>query len=512
MSSSLYVPPHLRNKQQQTQQNPNPPPNHNDSRFQNRDFGNHAMIRSVSTPTFRNVDDEEIERIFSSNQDTANMSVYEAEVRVTPESLSPITQFPRCGVRNEILFAVGKMGYKSPTAVQKFSIPYVLSGRDVLVTSQTGSGKTAAYMLPVLTQLQTTKESRDPCILVLAPTRELALQIQDETLKFSKFTNYKTVCVFGGEPIYHQLPLLRNGCDILIATPGRLIDIIESRNAISLACIKFLILDEADRMLDMGFEPQIRHIIDDFDMPTPSDRQTLLFSATFPREVQNLARQYMKNDTTRIEVGIQDAPTLIEQRFVYVDEDNKLSALLDKINEVNGQTLVFAERKVKVDSIEDYLYDEGCHVVAIHGDREMSDRRAALRGFTSGKAQIMVATDVAARGIDIPNVAHVINLDLPTDVDSYIHRIGRTGRAGKNGIATSFWNESNIPFLQALLAHFRANRHPVPEGLEGLDKDLRNQRKPDYYNRNNYNNYRSGNRRKGGFRREHSFDNVSYRR
>jgi ATP-dependent RNA helicase DDX3X len=208
-------------------------------------------------------------------------------------------------------------------------------------------------------------------------------------------------------------------------------------------------------------------------MPHPEERQTLLFSATFPAEVQNLAARFMRPDVTRIEVGVQDAPSLIEQRFFYCSDSSKFASLLEIIAEVEGQTLVFAERKVTVDHIEDYLFDSGCAVVAIHGDRDMPDRLAALRGFTNGRAKIMVATDVAARGIDIPNVAHVINVDLPADLDSYIHRIGRTGRAGRRGIATSLWNESNAGFLSQLCQHFRKNRQAIPDGLDEFERESR---------------------------------------
>jgi ATP-dependent RNA helicase DDX3X len=396
------------------------------------------------------------------------MSVYEGtDVRVhsRSETLRPVTEFPGCGVRNDILVAVAGLGFKSPTNVQKYAIPYILAGHDLIVTSQTGSGKTAAYMLPVLSSLVSGRRSRDPSVVVMVPTRELALQIHAETVKFTARSDLKTVCVFGGGKVSEQLRNLRYPTQILIATPGRLIDLLDQGH-VRLSEVRWLVLDEADRMLDMGFEPQIDRIINGFDMVPPDGRQTLLFSATFPPEVRNLASRFMRPDVTKIEVGIQDAPSLIEQRFIYCPDSSKFSSLLEVISQVEGQTLVFAERKVTVDRIEDYLYDMRCAVVAIHGDREMDDRLAALRGFTNGKAQIMVATDVAARGIDIPSVAHVINVDLPGDLDSYIHRIGRTGRAGKKGIATSFWNESNSSVLTQLVRHFKENRQSLPEGLE----------------------------------------------
>jgi ATP-dependent RNA helicase DDX3X len=428
-----------------------------------------AITRTRSVPARMNeFTDEHVRRLFEANQDAGDMSVYEgSDVRVHSdyEPLAPIDAFPGCGVRNDILVSVAKLGFRGPTNVQKYAIPYVLAGHDLIVTSQTGSGKTAAYMLPVLSHLIGQARARDPSVVVLVPTRELALQIQTETTKFTECSDLKSVCVFGGSPMGDQLRQLRSARDILIATPGRLIDILQ-HGQLRLQNVRYLVLDEAYRMLDMGFEPQIDEVINHFDMPYPDNRQTLLFSATFPAEVRGLANRFMRRDVTRIEVGLQDPPRLIEQRFLYCTDSSKFSSLLEVISEVEGQTLVFAERKVTVDRIENYLYDSGCSVVAIHGDREMENRLAALRGFTNGRAQIMVATDVAARGIDIPNVAHVINVDLPSDLDSYIHRVGRTGRAGKKGIATSFWNEGNTPVLGQLVRHFRTNGQALPDGLE----------------------------------------------
>jgi ATP-dependent RNA helicase DDX3X len=443
----------------------------------------------------RLITDEEVQAAFDRNPENEEMAVYEGvEVSVhSKNEIPPIHEFPGCGVSNSILLNVAEAGYKSPTNVQKYSIPYILNGEDLIVTSQTGSGKTAAFMLPVITNL--TRQGRDPngnpSIVILVPVREIGYQIIEETLRFCGRGPLKTVGIFGGAPMGPQVNELRYGCDIIIATPGRLIDVM-NRRCLTLSCIRALILDEADRMLDMGFEPQISAVINDFDMPVAEHRQTLLFSATFPREVQNLARQFMRSGVTRIEIGLQDAPTLIEQRFIYVPEASKFSMLLDIIHEIDGQTLVFAERKVSVDRIEEYLYDEDCAVVAIHGDREMPERRSALRGFTNGKAKIMVATDVAARGLDIPNVAHVINMDLPNDTDTYTHRIGRTGRAGKHGLATSFWNGNNAQFLVAFIQHLRESRLPIPTGLENFQSGRRG------------GGGGGGGRDRGGFRRGYS--------
>jgi ATP-dependent RNA helicase DDX3X len=420
------------------------------------------------------ISDAQIETLFAENPENEDLAIYEgAEVRVhSAHQLHPIDEFLGSGIDNSILLNVAQMGFKRPTNVQKYAIPYVLDGHDIIVTAQTGSGKTAAFMLPVLTGLARSPRPPNPSVVALVPTRELALQIEKETRRFCGRSGIKPICIYGGAPIGSQLQQLSYGCDILIATPGRLIDML-TRDAVYLYDVRYLVLDEADRMLDMGFEPQISQVINEFDMPGPDDRQTLLFSATFPREVQELARAFMRDDGIRIEVGMQDAPTLIEQRFVYVPEGRKFSTLLDVIRDLDGQTLVFAERKVAVDRIEEYLYDENYAVVAIHGDRPMQNRQAALKGFTNGRAHIMVATDVAARGLDIPNVAHVINMDLPTDVDTYTHRIGRTGRAGKRGVATSFWNEDNQQFLAAFVRHLRQERLPIPAGLEKFDPDRR---------------------------------------
>ena len=486
--ATAYIPPHLRKQgvgprpaqQSATEALQNENETRKSTRFDNsaRNYSGHHsnkfIPRSQSIPArLSEFTDKQIEEMFAKNEIPSDFQVYEnSQVVVhSTNKVEPCEQFVRSGVNNELLANVAHMGYKIPTSVQKYSISYVLDGQDLLVTSQTGSGKTAAFMLPVLTQLLKNQLQFSPSVVVLAPTRELALQIQDQTNKFSRGTNIRTVCVYGGTPIYNQLKELNYPCNILIATPGRLIDILKRGN-LTLSNVQFLILDEADRMLDMGFEPQIREVIEGYDIPPVSERQTLLYSATFPREVQNLARSFMKPDMTRIEVGLQDAPSLIDKMFEYCPEHSKLSALLGALEKVDGPTLIFAERKTSVDRIEEFLYDEGCAVVAIHGDRDMRDRLAALKAFTNGRAKIMVATDVAARGIDIPNVAHVINLDLPTDLDSYIHRIGRTGRAGRHGVATSFWNETNEPFLQVLINHFNQTNQEIPEGLQDFAREL----------------------------------------
>ena len=473
----------------------------------NYNSNNSYISHSRSMPTV-DITDDQIQELFKTSTSTADVSAYDnSVVKISGSEVNPITQFPGSGIDNEILVSVAEMGFKVPTPVQKFAIPAILGGLDLIVTSQTGSGKTAAFMLPVITNLLNKKQVRhddSPAVVCLVPVRELAQQELDQTEQFCSHSDLKVICIYGGADMRDQISQLRHGVDILIATPGRLIDFLK-HGYISMRNVHYLILDECDKMLDMGFEPQIWQIIKEMDMPPNDQRQNLLFSATFPRSVQQLAHQFMRPNPCRIEVGLQDAPSLIKQRFVYVPSQNKLQALLEIIKEIPGQTVVFAERKIFVDEIENYLYDQNLPVVAIHGGRDMVDRTDALDLFTSGRATIMVATDVAARGLDIPNVAHVINLDLPTDLDSYTHRIGRTGRAGHKGTATSFWNEANSSLLQQLVAHIRQTRQPMPEGLEEFQQSYE-RTTPSYSGRRGGG---GGGYGRGGFRNSRSYNNMN---
>jgi ATP-dependent RNA helicase DDX3X len=303
--------------------------------------------------------------------------------------------------------------------------------------------------------------------LVLAPTRELACQIYDEARKFSYKTGLKTAVVYGGAPITQQLRDLERGCDIIVATPGRLVDIIE-RARVSLSAIRYLVLDEADRMLDMGFEPQIRRIVEGEDMPRTGDRQTLMFSATFPKEIQHLASSFLY-DYIFLAVGRVGSTTdLVTQKFLRVDEADKPAMLLDLLNSVKGLTIIFVETKRKADMLEDYLIKEHYPATSIHGDRVQQDRTAALRAFSSGQTPYLIATNVAARGLDIDNIAHVINYDMPTDIDDYVHRIGRTGRAGKPGLATAFITDENVNVIPKLLEILEETGQDIPNWLGSM--------------------------------------------
>ncbi|KAH9251926.1 hypothetical protein BASA81_010130 [Batrachochytrium salamandrivorans] len=348
-------------------------------------------------------------------------------------------------------------GYTRPTPIQKHSIPIGLAGRDIMACSQTGSGKTGGFLFPVLTMLlqngplSMSEEMQDelasaryrkstPSALILAPTRELASQINDEAVKFCYCTGIQPVVVYGGAEIRDQIRLLDRGCDILVATPGRLVDLIE-RGRVTLSCVQFLVLDEADRMLDMGFEPQIRRIVMQEDMPR--ERRTFMFSATFPKEIQRLAADFLE-DYIFITVGrVGGAASDITQKIEYVDDD-KFPYLIRALEQVSeGLVLVFVETKRAADMLENYLQREGFPTTSIHGDRTQAEREEALRLFKSGRKPILVATDVAARGLDISSVGMVINYDMPTHIDDYVHRIGRTGRAGNKGVAISLFCDKN---------------------------------------------------------------------
>jgi ATP-dependent RNA helicase DDX3X len=345
--------------------------------------------------------------------------------------------------------------YTKPTPVQKYSIPIGLSGRDLMACAQTGSGKTAGFLFPTLaTMLRSGAPTVDehmagrnrrhrayPTCLILAPTRELASQIHDEACKFCYCTGVAPVVIYGGADVRQQQRELERGCDLLTATPGRLVDLIE-RGRISLMKVRHLILDEADRMLDMGFEPQIRRIVQQEDMTV--DRQTFMFSATFPREIQRLASDFLAKYVFLSVGRVGAASTDVEQRIEYVEERDKEQFLIKFLNTIDeGLVLVFTETKRGADSLEYILCKDGFPTTSIHGDRSQREREEALQSFRTGRTPILVATDVAARGLDIKGVTHVINYDMPNNIDDYVHRIGRTGRIGRKGKALSFFNQKN---------------------------------------------------------------------
>ncbi|XP_052173009.1 DEAD-box ATP-dependent RNA helicase 37-like isoform X2 [Diospyros lotus] len=391
----------------------------------------------------------------------------------------PVNTFAEIDLGDALNLNIQRCKYVKPTPVQRHAIPICIAGRDLMACAQTGSGKTAAFCFPIISGIMRGHFTRPqgyrtvyPLALILSPTRELSIQIHEEARKFSYLTGVKVVVVYGGAPIKQQLRELERGVDILVATPGRLVDLLE-RAKVSLEMVKYLALDEADRMLDMGFEPQIRKIVEQMGMPPPGVRQTMLFSATFPKEIQRLASDFLSKYIFLAVGRVGSSTDLIAQRVEFVHESDKRSHLMDllhaqKVNGVNGKqalTLVFVETKKGADSLEHWLYINGFSATTIHGDRTQQERELALRSFKSGNTPILVATDVAARGLDIPHVAHVINFDLPNDIDDYVHRIGRTGRAGKTGLATAFFNENNLSLAKPLADLMQEANQEVPAWL-----------------------------------------------
>lgn len=399
----------------------------------------------------------------------------------------PVLTFSNPPLDDHLLRNIELAHYKVPTPVQKYSIPIVMGGRDLMACAQTGSGKTGGFLFPILSQAFLTGPSVAPAnqagsgygrqrkayptSLILAPTRELVSQIYEESRKFAYRSWVRPCVVYGGADIGSQLRQIERGCDLLVATPGRLVDLIE-RGRISLQNIKYLVLDEADRMLDMGFEPQIRRIVEGEDMPGVQSRQTLMFSATFPRDIQMLARDFLK-DYVFLSVGrVGSTSENITQKVEYVEDVDKRSVLLDILHTHGaGLTLIFVETKRMADSLSDFLINQNFPATSIHGDRTQRERERALEMFRNARCPILVATAVAARGLDIPNVTHVVNYDLPTDIDDYVHRIGRTGRAGNTGHSTAFFNRGNRGVVRDLLELLKEANQEVPAFLETIARE-----------------------------------------
>lgn len=347
-----------------------------------------------------------------------------------------------------ILKAVREAGFEEPSPIQSKTIPLLLEGRDVLGCAQTGTGKTAAFVLPILQNLSKSK-SRNIRAMILTPTRELAIQINESIEKYSKYTSIRSGVIFGGVVQKPQVEMLRKGIDILVATPGRLNDLV-NQGYIKLSKIEIFVLDEADRMLDMGFVNDIKKIIKQL----PSKRQTLLFSATMPKEIEKLAFNMLKNPATVKVAPVTNAVDKISQGVYFVDKQNKiflLSSLLKKTEIRNA--IVFTNTKHGADKVVKKLGKDGIKALAIHGGKGQNTRQIALNSFKEGKIKVLVATDIAARGIDISELSHVFNYDLPDVPETYIHRIGRTGRAGQDGIALSFCNIDNLKNITDIERH-----------------------------------------------------------
>jgi ATP-dependent RNA helicase RhlE len=371
------------------------------------------------------------------------------------------TTFVELGLAPELLDAVRDAGYTHPTPIQQDAIPLVLLGRDIIGLAQTGTGKTAAFTLPILQRLM--GGPRRPRVLVLTPTRELAAQVEESFHKYGKHVDLTVTVVYGGVPLDPQERALRRGVDVVVATPGRLLDHLERQN-ISFDDLEVLVLDEGDRMLDMGFAPQINRIV----AQIPRYRQTLLFSATMPPEVEALARKYLRKPVV-VQVGRRSEAANTVTHAVYPVPRERKSALLVELLKRDGMdsVLIFTRTKHGADRVVRHLTKAGVDATALHADKSQAQRTRALDGFKRGGIRVLVATDIAQRGLDVTGISHVINYDVPQQPEDYVHRIGRTGRAAQTGDAFTFMSTDEIAMVRTIERMLGA---PIPRiSVPGYD-------------------------------------------
>ncbi|KAL1622401.1 ATP-dependent RNA helicase dbp2 [Diplodia seriata] len=383
----------------------------------------------------------------------------------------PVTTFDEAGFPGYVMNEVKAQGFDKPTAIQSQGWPMALSGRDVVGIAETGSGKTLTYCLPAIVHINAQPllaPGDGPIVLILAPTRELAVQIQTEISKFGKSSRIRNTCVYGGVPKGGQIRDLARGVEVCIATPGRLIDMLESGKT-NLRRVTYLVLDEADRMLDMGFEPQIRKIIGQIR----PDRQTCMWSATWPKEVRQLASDY-QTDFIQVNIGSMDLSanhriTQIVEVVSDFEKRDKMAKHLERImDDKNNKVLIFTGTKRVADDITRFLRQDGWPALSIHGDKQQNERDWVLNEFKTGKSPIMVATDVASRGIDVRNITHVLNYDYPNNSEDYVHRIGRTGRAGAKGTAITLFTTENAKQARDLVQILTESKQQIDPRLHEM--------------------------------------------
>lgn len=481
-SKGKYIPPALR----RTMEAPAPAPESKFAKFINSssERGRHEATTEWGRRDGRlgYLDERaftEEEALFGQNQGTSNViEVYEdIPVEVTPE-VTPLEDFSSIDVHEQLAKNLTKMNFSKPTPVQKYAIPVIKAGLNLMACAQTGSGKTGSYLIPIIAKMTQTgpppvckrKEAR-PVALLLAPTRELSQQIYTEVRKFAHQTGIRSSVVYGGADPRDQSRALSQGCDVLVATPGRLLDFI-GRGRIDLSSVKYVVIDEGDRMLDMGFIPQVASILEQ-----TSNAQMAMCSATFPREIQTMASQFL-GEYTFLTVGREGSTTEnIVQELHYIEEHDKRLFLHERLQKLVGLVLIFVETKRNVEALEDFLFRAGYSCTCIHGDRTQPERDRAISEFKRGLKPVLVATDVASRGLDITNVATVINYDAPNNIQEYVHRIGRTGRAGKQGLAITFMTDKNRLIAKDLYSLMCESNQDVPNWLEGLFKESVSQRR-----------------------------------
>jgi len=377
----------------------------------------------------------------------------------------PVLTFEEASMPEYLLTEVMKLGFNAPTPIQSQGWPMALLGRDMVGISATGSGKTLAFLLPAMVHINAQpylQPGDGPIVLVIAPTRELAMQIKEECDKFGGTSGIKNTCVYGGVPKRTQVYDLQRGVEIVIATPGRLIDHLETGKT-NLRRVTYLVMDEADRMLDMGFEPQIRKILSQIR----PDRQTLMWSATWPKEVQTLARDFLQN-FYQVTVGSLElsANKDIRQIVECVEDFNKYKKMQECLRQYSTyKAIIFVETKKGCDALTRSLRMDGFHARCIHGDKSQEERDWVLKEFKENKITLLVATDVAARGLDVKDINMVVNFDMPGNMEDYVHRIGRCGRAGAKGLSVSFFSSKNAKMARELIKILHESQNMVPPEL-----------------------------------------------
>lgn len=426
----------------------------------------------------------------------SEMQNLQKEIQLEKE---PLSQFKSLGsIAPQLEKNIATLQFDYMTPIQKAVIPYMKEGKDIMGCSETGSGKTIAYLFPVINNMiisgpppsHSTKHSRTahPIALVLVPTRELADQVYKEAKKLSYETGINPVKIYGGVPYESQLFQLSLGCDILVSTPGRLIDYLKT-NTISLSMVNMLIIDEADRILDMGFEDQLNAIFFNYDLVNKEKRQNLMFSATFSQEIRGIARKFMRDYYFIQPKNV--SPRQIKQEIIHASENDKNKILSQILYKLHGSIIIFTDTKKGADLLSYYLYNEKFKSCAIHGNKKQFQRQNAIQNFTNGHVPILIATDVASRGLDFPNVNYIINYDLPKNLEDYIHRIGRTGRMGQEGTAISLINETNKPIIKKLYLFFKSQNQVIPQWFEEMYyQEIRDERMKKTFKHNNNNMYR----------------------
>ncbi|KAL5240072.1 hypothetical protein ACI65C_007482 [Semiaphis heraclei] len=454
----------------------------NKSCFQDYEYDYEKPVRSTYIPPEPNENDESI------YEDGISSGIHfekfnDIEVKVNGKNIpEPIESFETLNnVSEKLMENIKKCNFLKPTPIQKYSIPIILSGIDLMATAQTGSGKTVAYVLPIVQKLLMdpqilVKDSlhSEPQVVIMAPTRELAVQIKMVVLKLTRGTGISSFVCYGGTLVSHQKDKILKGCHILVATPGRLNEFVQ-HGFITFSSVRFFVLDEVDRMLDIDSKPDIDKILDHFSMPSVMNRQTIMLSATLPDATQHLAKYYLNKNYLFLAVGIiSSASKDIKQNFYMVNRFNKREILCNILKKGSVGTIVFVKQKWTADFLATYLCEKHFPSTSIHGDRLQDQREIALNDFRNGKMNVLVATTVASRGLDIKCVNHVINYDMPQEIEEYVQRIGRTGRLGNQGIATSLFDpDEDYLLIDPIIKTLASANQEIPKWLLQLGREAK---------------------------------------